>query len=689
MKRPATLLLTGAIVAAGAVWYPTHVAAALCGMPVVSGVTVNGVSKQFAPAGSAVTITGSNFMALTCNTTANVGGVGLAQNQMTVSNSALTFTAQPGMHGGIQVTETGVGGSNVSNANIAFYTTPTVSGLSTATPTAAQGVTVSGSGFNFTLPSGDEQMTAKYLSGSTTCSGASATLSSDSAIAVSAPGHYCDGAVALTISAPGDLGNPSGSQITVYSGEPGTVDVKAVADSLPTTAVVAGSTFNVTGSGFGSSGSATLGGAGVTTTWSDTSVGITVPDTAVSKSAVALTRGFDNAAITVPGQLTVNARVDGISPTSAQPGDAVTVSGGGFGTTAGTVSLASASATVSSWSPTSITFTVPSAGQTGQLTITPVDTGPPATEPSLTVTHPVVLGVTPTSGGAPGSSGSGANSKPLTQQQVQQVTQALSAPPPPLPPPVVGGTPPPIPPSHPTNGSVALSLKPTATTAKPGKAVPFTVTLLAYGRPVGNAPVQMVVAYEPGPDAVIVPMSGITDDKGQFHGTVHLSKKPGEMIILARTGEFSAEVQLIGSTVTAATVGTGHTTGTTALQSSLPYAVVALAALLLIAGLGIRIWLWVGSTESVRAALVRERLGRLARAAGRPFRAAGRAVRGFLLAHVVKAPPRAASGRDVQARGNTASEAEVPAEHQATAVLGDLGSDAAPDQAKERISVGP
>ncbi|MBV8529343.1 MAG: IPT/TIG domain-containing protein [Candidatus Dormibacteraeota bacterium] len=666
--------------AAGAVWYPIHAAAALCGQPSVSGVTVPNATVPVAAAGTAVTITGSNFMALTCNTTANIGGVGLAQNQMSVSNNSITFTAQPGMHGGIQITETGIGGANVSNANIAFYTAPTVSGLSNATPTAAQGNTVSGSGFNFTLPSGYEQISAKYLQGSTTCAGASASLSSDTAIAVSAPGHYCNGALALTISAPSDLGNPSGSQIPIYNNQVGHVAVAASGIALSTDAITAGGTFNVTGSGFGPGGSATLGGAPVTSTWSDTSIGITVPDTAVNNSAIALTRA-DGSAIAVSDKLTtVTARVDGISPSSAKPGDAVTVSGGGFGTTAGTVSLASASATVSSWSPTSITFTVPSAGQTGQLTIAPVDTGAPATEPSLTVTHPVTI--QPGTGGAPGASGSSgssaANSKPLTPAQLEQVTQALSAPPPPLPPAVVGGTPPPIPPSHPTNGPVALSLKSTSTTAKPGKSVPFTVTLLAYGRPVGDAPVQMVVAYEPAPDALITPMSGVTDAKGQFHGTIRLSRTPGEMIVLARTGEFSDEVRLVGSTVSAAAVGSGHATGVGALQNSLPYAVVALAALLLIVGIGIRIWLWVGSTDSVRAALVRER-----------FRGMTRGARRFLARHVVQAPPEPASRRDVQPRGNAASEVDVPAEGEPTLVLGALGGDTAPDQAKERISVGP
>lgn len=681
MKRPVTLLLTGAVAAGGAVWYPTHAAAALCGQPSVTSVTVPNASVPVAPAGTRVTINGSQFYNALCQTSANVGGVGLTQSQLTVASNgnSITFTAQPGMHGGIQITEQGVGGSNMSNANIAFYTAPTVSGISNPAPTAAQGNTVTGSGFNFTLPSGYEKFTANYLLGSATCAGASATLSSDTAIAVSAPGHYCDGAVDMMITAPSDLGNPSGSQVTVYHGQPGTVDVAASGMALSATTVTAGGPINVTGSGFGATGSATLGGAAVTTTWSDTSVGFTVPDTAVSKSSVAMTRGFDNAAIAVPGQVTVNARVDGISPTSAKPGDAVTVTGGGFGTTPGTVTMASANATVSSWSPTAITFTVPAAGQTGQVTITPADTGAPATQPSLTVTHPIIL---PTSGGNVGSSGSSgsssSNAKPLTQAQVEQVTQALSAPPPPLPPAVVGGTPPPIPPSHPTNGSIALSLKPTSTSAKPGKTVPFLVTLLAFGRPVGNAPVQMVVAYEPGPDAAISPMSGVTDAKGQFHGTIHLSKTPGEMIILARTGEFSAEVQMIGTNATAAAVGTGHASGPGALQNTLPYAIVALAALLLIVGIGIRIWLWVVSTDSVRAALVRERFGGMSRG-----------LRRFLAEHIVQVPPGPTSGRDVQSRGNAASQVGVPAEGEPTVALGVVGGDATPDQAKERVSVGP
>ena len=607
MKRPATLLLTGAMVAAGAAWYPIHAAAALCGQP-----SVTGVSPQVATAGATVTITGSNFANLLCTTSVSIGGVSPSQNPTVSSNgTSITFSNQPAMNGGILVTETGVGGSNVSNSNIAFYTIPTVSGLSTATPTAGQGVTVSGHGFNLNSSNDTrlvEHVAAAYLVGSssTACAGASAGLSSDTAIAVSAPGHYCDGNLALSVTAPGDLGNPSGSQIPVYSGLPGHIDVQASGMTLSNTTATAGGTVSVTGSGFGTGGSATLGGAAVTPSgWNDTSVALPVPDTSVSNSAVALTRAADNAAIAVPGTVTVDARADSIAPTSAAPGATVTVSGGGFGTHPGTVSLASANATVTSWSPTSITFTVPAAGQSGPLTITPVDTGPPATEPSLTVTHPVSLGV--------GSGSPGSTAKPLSPAQVQQVTQALNAPPPPLPKPVVGGTPPPIPPSHPTNGPVALSLKTAAATAKPGKTVPFTVTLLAYGRAVASAPVQMVVAYEPAPDALITPASGVTNAKGQFHGVIRLSRTAGEMIVLARSGEFSDEVRLIGSNATAAELAAGQQSGSSALQNTIPYAIVGFATLLLLVGIALRVGLYIAAKDSVRAALIRERVGGLYR----------------------------------------------------------------------------
>jgi hypothetical protein len=661
------------VAAAVATWWPGHVAAALCGQPAVSG-----VSPQVAAPGDTVTISGANFTSIACSTSANIGGVNLTQNQMSVHANTISFTAQPGMHGGVQVSLTDISNnSNASNANVAFYTAPTVSGLSTGTPSAGQGVTVGGSGFAFLVPGGEEHLGAAYLSSNgSTCAGASASLSSDSAIAVSAPGHFCYGPLALSISAPADLSNPA-SLITVYAGQPGTIDVQATGVHLSSTSVVAGSPVNVEGSGFGTAGSATVGGAGVPSSWSDTSVAVTVPDTAVNNSAVLLKRADDGAGIN-GGAVNVVARVDAVTPSSASPGDTVTISGGGFGTNPGTVTLGSTKLTVSSWSPTSIAVTLPPGAQSGALTISPVDTGAPGSQPGLTVVQK--LSVNPTSGG---SASSGSHSaKPLTPDQLQQVTSALSAPPPPLPPPVVGGPPPSsLPPTHPTNGLVALALKATNTTAAPGKNVPFTVTLKAAGNPVANAAVQMVIAYEPAADGSVSPTSGVTNNKGEFHGTIHLSKTPGEMIVLARAGEFSDEVRVLGSSNTAAHTGGG----TSAAGAVVPLAIVVLAVLLILAGIGLRLWLIFGPDREIRTALLKERVTLVPMMLWRRMRLLAQRVRG-MRTHWSGRP---SSGRDVQQRSDATGQAEVTAEAEPAVGLDRLRTDAAPDESKERIEVHP
>lgn len=670
MRRVSVLFVVAAMLAAAfAVWRPGHAAAALCGNPQVTG-----VSPQVAPAGSTVTVSGTSFQSLACSTAVNAGGVSLSGNQISgLSSNGFSFVAQPGMHGGVQVILSDITNShNDSNANVAVYTAPAVSGVSPATPSAGQGVTIGGSGFNFGLPGGYEHVSAAYLSGNTTCAGASASVASDTAINVSAPGHYCNGPVALGISAPSDLSN-AGSQITVYSGQVGKIDVAATGMQLSSGSAVAGGSVNVTGSGFGTAGSATLGGAAVPSSWSDTSVSVAVPDTAVSNSPVALTRA-DGVGIPVPGAVGVVARVDGVSPSSAHVGDTITITGGGFGTNPGTVTLGSTKLSVSSWSPSAIVVTLTSGSQSGALSITPVDTAAPGGQPSLTVLANVVL-APPTPGGA--SNTPGATAPPLTPAQVQQVTSALSAPPPPLPPQQVGGPAPALPPSHPTNGLVAMSLKTSRTSALPGKTVPFTVTLKALGRPVANAAVQMVVAYEPAKDGSVTPVSGVTDAKGQFHGTVHLSKTPGEMIVLARSGEFSDEVQLVGSTTASANLGGGASPA-----AVVPVLIVVLAALLIVAGLGLRVALAVTSRHGIGAALLRERLGIGPAAVSRRLRWSRWMPRAWDVPR-----PRLRSRGQVEPGGDAPAEVEVTAEAQPSAVLGDLRGDATPDEQKERLEV--
>src|SRR5690348_15579003 len=78
--------------------------------------------------------------------------------------------------------------------------------------------------------------------------------------------------------------------------------------------------------------------------------------------------------------------ITAISPTSGPVGTLVTITGTGFGATQGssTVTLNSTTATVTSWSATSLTALVPSGATSGTFTVTVSGQG--ATSPTFTVT---------------------------------------------------------------------------------------------------------------------------------------------------------------------------------------------------------------------------------------------------------------------------------------------------------------
>ena len=670
MRRVSALFVMAAMLAAGfAVWHPGHAAGAgSCG----GAPTISAVNPQVAAAGGSITVTGSGFQQLLCSgssITVTVGGVSTSVNPNSVGSNgniqSFAFTAQPGMDGGVAVATSGLLGTTpTSNNNLAFYTPPSVSGVSPSAPKVGDHVTVSGQGFSFMVPSGYEHVSATYPGG---CAGPSATLTSDSVITLSPPGSFCAGAVGLTITAPSDLNAP-GSQIAVYNAHPGSIDVQSSGVGLSSPSATAGGPVTINGSGLGTGGSATIGGAAAgVASWADSAVTLTVPDTAVSNSPVVLTRGGDNATIAA-GTLGVVAHMDSLTPSTASAGDTVTINGGGFGVNAGSVTLGSANIPVSSWAPTAIAVKIPTGSQSGNIAILPKDTSAPANTLSLKVNLPPInIGPSPSASNG-SSTSAGPAAKPLTPDQVQQVASALSAPPAALPSPQVGGPAPALPPSHPTNGPVAMSLKTSTASALPGKSVPFTVTLKAYGQPVANAAVQMVIAYEPASDGVVTPSSGITDANGQFKGTVHLSKTAGEMIILARAGEFSDEVRIVGST---AATGAHVSGGPAPILNLLPIGIVVLASLLVLTGVGIRLWLAYASSDRVSSALFFERL--------RKTRA-----RDWLRTRLGSEP---SSGNADQPGGNAPAEVEAPRELQAAVVLHAADGDTAPDESKERIEV--
>jgi hypothetical protein len=139
---------------------------------------------------------------------------------------------------------------------------------------------------------------------------------------------------------------------------------------------------------------------------------------------------------------------------------------------------------------------------------------------------------------------------------------------------------------------VSLKLDTATGQADPGTAVPFTVTLIAFGKPLVGAPVDLILVIEPGSDATVDPAHGVTDDSGQLKGSIHLSHTPGDHIVLARSGIYSDEVRVVGRGAHVAAAPGSAVAGVSVPPSTPPLVSVrspvmwALAACLLLFGAG-------------------------------------------------------------------------------------------------------
>lgn len=84
-----------------------------------------------------------------------------------------------------------------------------------------------------------------------------------------------------------------------------------------------------------------------------------------------------------------------------------------------------------------------------------------------------------------------------------------------------------------------------------GSRVSILVTLVVDGKPVAGAPVSLAIVSAPGPDARIAPSQGVTDATGQFHARLRLSRLAGDHLLLARSGQYSDELNVLGEVKTA------------------------------------------------------------------------------------------------------------------------------------------
>ncbi|HEY2702051.1 MAG TPA: IPT/TIG domain-containing protein [Candidatus Dormibacteraeota bacterium] len=446
------------------------------------------------------------------------------------------------------VVTTGAGAINVQ---------PNASGLSTAAAAPGQVVSLSGAGFG--------------NSGSATLNGAGiGSAWSDNTISFTVQPGSTSGAVVFTRA---DGHQISGGNLTVNSQIAGASSARAQA----------GDTVTINGAGFGTNaGTVTLGGTALGIKgWSPTSISVTIPAGATGGDLTVTPQG--NAPSTLPNGLAI-LHLAALKPANGAAGAVIGITGGGFGSQKGTVTIAGVNAPVQLWGDGTIAVAVPSTkfaggGGDDHLVVNVPGAASPLTaafhiDPTPAATPGSTPGTTP--GNTPGST-PGSTDNPTSGASPNSTPGFI---PPSADGPIIQIGPVPFHKTPKVAGPVDLALKSDQSTADPGVNIPFTVTLSAFGNPVVGAPVDLLLVVVPGGDASISPAKGVTDANGKVSGVLHLSKRAGDHIILARSGQYSDEIKVTGRGL-AATGGAGGTdSGLGNIGGGSPQRTIIVAALL-------------------------------------------------------------------------------------------------------------
>src|SRR5260221_4251453 len=170
--------------------------------------------------------------------------------------------------------------------------------------------------------------------------------------------------------------------------------------SLAPTAGAPESSVTISGQGFGAStGTVTFSGQAATvTSWSNTSIVALVPDGAISGAVVVTSATGPSNAI---GFSVLPPVITALTPASAEPTTSITVTGTNLGPNQGTVSINGQSASINSWSDTSIAVVVPASANSGNVVVS--NRGLQSAGTPFTVLLPTIGSLSPNAGD-PGTS---------------------------------------------------------------------------------------------------------------------------------------------------------------------------------------------------------------------------------------------------------------------------------------------
>jgi RHS repeat-associated protein len=315
---------------------------------VVSAPSITSLSPTTGAVGAAVTITGTNFGSSQGTSTVKFNGTTATVTSWSAT-SLVTTVPTGATTGNVVVFASGV---NSNGSSFTVVSAPSITSLSVTSGAVGTSVTITGTNFG-----------ATQGSGSVSFNGTAATVTSWSAttLVTTVPTGATTGNVVVFASGV----NSNGSSFTV-------VLVPNIASLSPTTGAV-GASVTITGTNFGAtqgSGSVSFNGTAATvTSWSATSIVVSVPSGATTGNVVVTassqaSNGVNFTVVPAPS-------VTSLSPNSGAAGVSVTIAGTNFGVTQGngSVSFNGTSVTPLSWSATSVVAAVPSSATTGNVVV--------------------------------------------------------------------------------------------------------------------------------------------------------------------------------------------------------------------------------------------------------------------------------------------------------------------------------
>jgi len=329
------------------------------------------------PAGTSVTITGSNFGTSQGTSIVNFNGTTATPTNWS-ANSIVVAVPAGATSGNLVVTAGGVASNGVT---FTVISTPSISSLNPSSGPVGASVTITGANF------GASQGTSTVTFNGTPASPTSWTATS---ITVPVPTGATTGNVIVTVG-----GLPSNGLSFIVMPIPTITSLNPASGAIGASVTIAGANF---GASQGTSAVTFSGIASTPTSWSATSIAAPVPNGATTGNVLVTVNGLASNGVSFSVTSTAPS-ITSLNPASGVVGTSVTIAGTNFGASqgTGTITFNGTAGTPAAWSATGITVPVPTGATTGNIVVTAGGVASNGINFTVT-TPPSITSLTPASG---------------------------------------------------------------------------------------------------------------------------------------------------------------------------------------------------------------------------------------------------------------------------------------------------